>query len=294
MRKRAGGLVVLAVLAVLAASLVALSRQSSAPGVVASIKSGNVTRTFTLYRPPSAAARPALVLVLHGAGQTGRAMEALTQFDRLAAAHRFVVAYPDGGWQLGCCDTYDDGRGDLRFLTDLIDHLAKTDHVDLARVYVVGFSAGGAMAYRMGCQLSSRVAAIASVGGFEYLSRPCAPDRAVSVYEIHGTWDYYGGSCGGRTQTDRGCSLGSPGYEPSVVQTNRQWRHADRCSAEHTAIRFGAVVRTSWTSCAGSAAVQLDTIAHGAHCYPQPDSCANYDATSAIWRFFAPRRLGLP
>jgi polyhydroxybutyrate depolymerase len=293
MRKRLGVLALLTVLAAILAAI-ALTDQPSAPGVDASIRSGNVARTFTLYRPGSAGARPALVLVLHGAGANGRTMEALTQFDPLADAKGFVVAYPDGGWQLGCCDAYDNGSGDLTFLTGLIDHLAKTDHIDVSRVYVVGFSAGGAMAYRMGCQLSSRVAAIASVGGFEYLSRPCGPDRAVSVYEIHGTSDYYGGSCGGQTQTDRGCSLGSPGYEPSVAQTNRQWRQIDRCGAPHTTIRFGSVVRTQWPSCAGSAAVQLDTIAHGTHCYPQPDSCANYDATSAIWRFFAPRRLGLP
>lgn len=285
-------LALLAGLGAILALTIALTDQSSASGVDESIRSGSMLRTFTLYRPRSAAARPALVLVLHGGFATGRTMEALTQFDRLADADGFVVAYPDGGWELGCCDAYDDRSDDLRFLSDLIDYLARTDHIDRTRVYVAGFSAGGAMAYRVACQLSSRVAAIASVGGFEYLSRPCAPDRPVSVYEIHGTLDYYGGSCGGQTQTDRGCGLGSPGYEPSVVQTNRQWRRADGCSANHSTIRFGSVVRTLWPFCVGSAAVQLDTIVHGTHCYPQSDSCGNYDATSAIWRFFAPRRRG--
>jgi polyhydroxybutyrate depolymerase len=294
MKRRMGILAALA--AVLGAF--AIINQAPASGVDATIRSGGTTRTYILYRPKHTVRRPALVLVLHGGFANGGTMESLTQFDRIADEHGIVVAYPNGGtsraWELGCCDAASNRTDDLRFLTALIDHLAKTDHIDRSRVYVAGFSLGAAMAYRVACELSSRVAAIASVGGFEYLLRPCRPDRPVSVYEIHGTADYYGGSCGGKTQTDKGCGFGTPGYEPSVRQTNRQWRRADSCKAAHTTSSFGSVTRQLWSSCAGSSAVQLDTIANGVHCWPQPTTCANYDATKAIWRFFAPRLLNRP
>jgi polyhydroxybutyrate depolymerase len=295
-----GLLVTMVVAAGAAVLIVGGPASSSATSEDKTLSSGGVAREYTLHVPAAKQAKPALVLVLHGAGNDGHSMQSLTQFDKVADAEGFVVAYPNavggksGGWELGCCDARNRARNDMRFLAALIDRLAADEGIDRKRVYVTGFSLGGAMSYRLACEMSSRVAAIASGGGFEYLSKPCRPDRPVSVFEFHGTLDYYGGSCGGQTQTNQGCGLGSPGYEPSVPETNRQWRRFDRCGSKHVTSTFGTVTRKIWRDCAGSAAVQLDTAAGGTHCYPTINSCAHYDVTAAIWRFFEHRRLGAP
>jgi polyhydroxybutyrate depolymerase len=227
-------------------------------------------------------------------------MESMTQLDPVADAHGFVVAYPNsvdagtiaGKWQIGCCTAQLRGTGDLHFLSNLINDLVATEHIDRTRVYVVGFSLGAAMTYRVACEMSSQVAGIASVSGFEYLSKPCNPTQHVSVYELHGTTDYYGGSCGGQTQTDVGCGFGDPGYEPSVQQTNMQWRRIDGCNSVVHTIQSGSVTRKLWPQCKAGSEVQLDVIQGGRHCYPQlGSSCGNYNATADIWRFLSRARL---
>ena len=262
----------------------------------------NPVRSYILYKPAHLKAGAPLLIVLHGGGSTDSAMEGLSQFDPVADAHGFLVAYPDAmdpgvfgrdtGWQLGCCDTYNRATTDFHFFSSLVSHLAQTEHIDTHRVYMVGFSLGAAMTYRVACQTSSLLAGMASVGGFEYVSKPCKPSNPLAVYEIHGTNDYFGGSCGGKTQTDAGCGLGDPGYEPSVVQTNAQWRRIDGCSSAVQTTRSGSVYRRLWANCSGSSRVQLDEITGGSHCWPHlpaagRSACGNYNASNDIWLFLS-------
>jgi polyhydroxybutyrate depolymerase len=296
---------VLAVLAVGVAACGSAAALTSQP--VNMTLGSNPVRSYVLYKPANLQPGAPLLIVLHGAAATGATMQSLTGLDAVADAHGFVVAYPtavgapllgrDTNWQLGCCDTYNRGTADFHWFSSLIAKLARTDHIDTHRVYVAGFSLGAAMTYRIACQLPATVAGVASVGGFETLSKPCQPKQPVSVYEIHGTNDYFGGSCGGPTETDAGCpdGLGDPGYEPSVAQVNRQWRRIDGCSSAVQATRFESVHRQLWSHCSGSSEVQLDVIVGGEHCWPQPNStCGDYDASTAIWRFLSSARLNPP
>ena len=46
----------------------------------------------------------------------------------------------------------------------MIDDIARSDGIDMRRVYVAGFSSGGHMANRLGHEISGRLAAIAISG----------------------------------------------------------------------------------------------------------------------------------
>ncbi len=70
--------------------------------------------------------------------------------------------------------------------------------MDPARVFAVGVSAGGMMAYRLGCELSGRVTGVGAVAGAMILD-DCRPTRPLSVIEIHGTADQLVPYEGGRT-----------------------------------------------------------------------------------------------
>ncbi len=83
------------------------------------------------------------------------------------------------------------GRDDVAFTLDVVEDAAAQVPVDLDRVYVSGFSAGGSMAWMMGCYAGDRFAGVASVSGA--LRRPI-PDEAcpagpVNLLQVHGFAD---------------------------------------------------------------------------------------------------------
>ena len=264
------------------------------------ITSNGVSRTYLLYQPANLPAGPVpLMVALHGGtSPSPGGMESLTGFDSLADEQGFLVAYPasqSGGWHIGCCTAARSSPDDLEFIDDMIGHLVATDNVDPDRVYVTGFSVGAYMAYRMACE-SPDVAGVGSTGGSEILSTPCAPDHPVAVFEIHGTQDYYGGSCGGTSQSDEACqgAVGTSGYEPSVQEVNEQWRGTDACPATDSTQAFGSVTQDIWDPCEGGSGVRLDTIQEGGHCWPTPTTCGNFSASTAFWGFLSAHSLAAP
>jgi polyhydroxybutyrate depolymerase len=57
------------------------------------------------------------------------------------------------------------GSDDVSFISQLVDKLTLNNSVDTKRAYVTGVSPGAMMTYRLGCELSSKIAAIAPVEG---------------------------------------------------------------------------------------------------------------------------------
>ena len=137
-----------------------------------SIKVGDRTRTYLLYAPPNVPTgkKLALVLALHGGGGNANSVKSDSRFHELAARRGFLVAFPNGYEH-----NWNDGRGipdwpahrenvdDVGFLSALIDHLVATRNVDPKRVYATGISNGGLMSLGLGCELATKIAAIAPV-----------------------------------------------------------------------------------------------------------------------------------
>ncbi|MBI2487855.1 MAG: hypothetical protein HYW01_13130 [Deltaproteobacteria bacterium] len=163
-----------------------------------SMEFGGIERTYRIHVPPSYdETKPApLLLVFHGLGGDGKEMESATKFNDISDRRGFIVVYPNGyksSWSdgSGASPASREGIDDVGFVSALIDKLAKELRIDLNRVYATGFSNGGLFAQRLACELSDKIAAIASVGGTmaEKLSPGCDPNRAVSVMHTHGTED---------------------------------------------------------------------------------------------------------
>lgn len=261
---------------------------------IATLTQGKVTRSYRVYRPAVVAAQPGLVIVLHGALGNGYQAEAGTGFDIQADRLGWIVAYPDGvadGW-----DTFgDEGGGwgrhpgvdDVAFVATLIDHLEATDRLDPNRVYATGISRGGMMSYRIGCELSSRVAAIAPVAGNmatatgSALAVPCRPDRPVSVLAIHGTADPIVHVEGGLTDII---------YAP-LSEVMLKWRELDLCTDAPAVSVSGPSTTTSWR-CSQGSTVAMRVVSGGGHAWPRkgiigsssPDR--SFDASAVIADFF--------
>jgi polyhydroxybutyrate depolymerase len=164
----------------------------------------NLERTFHIYIPSlyDKLVQLPLVIVLHGRGGNGESMVLVTRkgFNKLADKDGFFVVYPDGvelNWNDGRMDEEANDRAhrenidDVGFISELIDSMIEDYNIDPKRVYVTGISNGAIMSYRLACELSHKIAAIAPVDGNipHLLLRECSPSMPVSVLAINNVND---------------------------------------------------------------------------------------------------------
>jgi polyhydroxybutyrate depolymerase len=164
----------------------------------------NLQRTYTFYIPSSfnRSVSVPLVIALHGRGVDGEGMILVTRkgFDRLADRDGFIVVYPDGiemNWNDGRMDEEADDRAhrenidDVGFIAALTDKMVSDYNANPKRVYVTGISNGAIMSYRLACELSHKIAAIAPVdGNIPQLFIPeCSPSRHIPVLAINNVND---------------------------------------------------------------------------------------------------------
>lgn len=102
-----------------------------------------------VHEPASTAGAP-LVVVLHGCSQSASSYEP-AGWNALADAHRFVVAYVEAPGVAACFSwsSASEQRRDgpeVTSILQMVQHLVSSRGLDASRVYVSGFSAGGAMA----------------------------------------------------------------------------------------------------------------------------------------------------
>lgn len=245
-------------------------------------------RTYRLFAPatlPPTKSVP-LVMVLHGGGNSAASVAQTTQFDRFAATDEFIVVYPEalgGYWNGGfCCGGSE--VDDVGYLAALIDRLAGTYKIDRSRVFVVGVSNGGIMAYRCACTRSDLVAAVASVAGAMIVDE-CHPSRPVSILELHGTADTSVPFNGGRVQPR---AAQAKSNVPPTADVVRRWADTNGCAALPNVTASGPVTTSVWGGCAANTSVTLIAIQGGSHTWFAPGlGPANgaIDATVAITGF---------
>ncbi|MCC7291567.1 MAG: hypothetical protein IT449_05860 [Phycisphaerales bacterium] len=172
-----------------------------------------------------------LVILLHGYTSSGAAQEAYMRFTPLSDEYGFVYAYPDGTrdfvgnrfWNAtdACCNFFGSNENDSQYLLNLVNAIKGQCNIDPRRVYFIGHSNGGFMSYRMACDHSDVIAAIASLAGATFLDGgDCTPTSPVHVLQIHGTNDavvFYGGGC-------------FVNCYPGAVGSVEQWASFDGCS----------------------------------------------------------------
>ncbi|MCU0370918.1 MAG: hypothetical protein MUC31_05840, partial [Bacteroidales bacterium] len=154
-----------------------------------SLTHDGLLRTYRLHSPAGYQADSLypLVINMHGLGSNAFEQEFYTSFNDVADSAGFFVAYPNGideTWNISSTG----GTDDVGFISALIDTVGSEYSIDFDRVFATGMSMGGFMSYRLACELSDRIAAIASVTGLQAFY-PCDPGRPVPVLQFHGTAD---------------------------------------------------------------------------------------------------------
>ena len=165
----------------------------------ASITHDGIERDYILYVPEIYDGSTAVPLVLnfHGFGSGASQQMFYGDFRDIADTEGFLLVHPEGTtlignqfWNVGfpgLSSTIDD----VGFTEALIDELATLYTIDLDRVYATGMSNGGSMSFLLACQLSEKIAAVASVTGSmtQDTFDDCNAQLPTPVLQIHGTED---------------------------------------------------------------------------------------------------------
>jgi polyhydroxybutyrate depolymerase len=254
---------------------------------VVSLQAAGRTRTMTVVAPDSLARGAPVVLVFHGSGQSGQTVRrfAGNSLDVFARRDRAVLAYLDGykkNWNEARLSSKFAARkenvDDVAFAVAAIDYLAARYGADASRVYVIGFSSGGAMVLRLLHEIPARLSGAAVISATQPAPENFPPytDPAVPVPVVlfHGTRDrlvpYEGGMASLWGLFPRGLGQSAP-------QTAAYYAARNGITAAPSVQRLdGAptadateIERTDYRQ-AGHAPVTLYTIRGGGHVIPGP------------------------
>lgn len=243
----------------------------------------HVPRSYNIHK------KIPVVLAFHGGG--GDAEGSVKYFDLNTKADEegFIAVYPEGtgkivdgklfgSWNAGrCCPpAMDNHIDDVGFISNMIDQLKSDFQIDEKRIYATGMSNGALMSYRLACELSEKIAAIAPSGGHDALDR-CQPSRPVPVLHIHGKEDpcafYEGGSCGGciakflnKLNIPAQPHTWACGSVPEYVD---DWKQINECSDDSKVIyqNRGAVCN-QFIHCKNDSEITLCTVESMGHVWP--------------------------
>ena len=242
------------------------------------IMSGGMERFYNVHVPSSyVSSRPTpVVLNFHGAGGNPQTQRTISRMNQSSERDGFIVVYPRGTgargrlinphgytWNAGSCCGWamKNGIDDVGFTRDLLSDLERQVNVDRNRVFATGISNGAMMCFRLACELSNRIAAIAPISGPMGMTS-CASSRPVSVIYFHGREDKIAPFAGGR-----GILPGGGEYQ-SVDQTIAFWRQHDGITGSPREVKRGEATGYYYGPGANGSEVALWVIQGGGHTWP--------------------------
>ncbi|MBO9203286.1 MULTISPECIES: extracellular catalytic domain type 1 short-chain-length polyhydroxyalkanoate depolymerase [Niastella] len=271
-----------------------------------SLQTAGYVRSYLLNLPPNYndSSNFPLVIAMHGLAGSASQMEQDYGLTTKSNNAHFILVYPEGvpsdgilgirTWNAGtCCDfAMEHNIDDVQFIRQLIQKLTSTYKINSKRIYVTGMSNGAMMTYRLACELSTQLAAIAPVSGTLLTKQPCTPARAVPVLHIHSAIDNKVPYAGGYGLANY--------YFPPVDSALRVWASIDGCTTAPPVITAASLyTQTQYMNCHPNTSVQLYLTKDGGHSWPgglaaranadQPS--AAFNATDLIWSFFSQFQL---
>ena len=245
-------------------------------------------RNFITYIPSiyNSSQPTPLIFNLHGMTSTAWQQMWYGDFRDIADTANFIIVHPQGlldntgvtHWNLGQSNI-----DDIGFLNSLYSYIVSNYNINLDQVYSTGMSNGGYMSYYLACNMSDKIAAIASVTGAmgSLTQLNCNPNHPTPVMEIHGTADFT-----------------VPFND--IINGIEYWIDYNNCNliADTTLIpdlNFGdlsTVEHIVYNNGDNGVTTELFKIINGGHTWPGSNisnGVTNYDinASIEIWKFFS-------
>ena len=257
------------------------------------IEHEGLTRSFNIFVPDSYdPSEPVpLLFCLHGYGSNHDVIMEYTDFNTVASSENFIVVYPQGSllngithWNVGGW-TVGSFVDDISFIDLIIDTVSDSYSINSDRIYSTGMSNGGYMSFLLACQLSEKIAAIASVTGSmtPQTFDTCQPQRAISVLQMHGTSDEvvpYGGN---------------EAWTMGIDAVMNYWKIHNNCSASPTIIDLpdiytfdnSTVQEITFSNGDNNTMVKHYKVNGGGHDWFGVWGNRDINATELIWEFFS-------
>lgn len=212
------------------------------------INIGGLDRTYSVHVPRGYDGKRSLpvVIVFHGGGGTGKGTMEITGMATKADQAGFLAVFPDGTAPfpnqpakfVNNPQTWNDGSGrghsgkrnvdDVGFINGMIDALASKFTIDEKRLFATGLSNGASMSFRLGVELSHRIAAIAPVAG-SFWMEVRQINRPVPLLYVTGTEDPLNPLEGGQITVPW---WGYTDIKPPVQESITKWARLLGCPTE--------------------------------------------------------------
>ena len=186
-------------------------------------------RPATLLLPGDLSAPLPLVMLLHGYTMSAESIDRFFGISARVETDRFALIVPDGTenavgdrfWNATpqCCDFARQQIDDVTYLSVLVAEAR--NHAEFDRLYLIGYSNGGYMSYRLACEGLTGLTAIVSLAGSSFVdAEQCLYGSPISVLQIHGDADtlvpYASGTSG----------------PPGAVELVTRWAERAGCDAD--------------------------------------------------------------
>ena len=252
---------------------------------------------YYLIQPshPEAEGQSSLIFNLHGYGSNAIAQMEYTGLNNYTNTkeNNFILIHPQGAplntaltssashWNSGAW-TIGSTVDDVDFIDTIIKLVSEKYNINMNRIYSTGMSNGGFMSYHLACNLSSKIAAIASVTGSmsKQTYESCNPEHPTPVLQIHGTLD-------GTVPFDGNSAIGMEPIEKVITY----WQEYNSCNIDPTIsvtdfFELGSSVEHwQYSNCLNDIQVELYKIDGMWHTWPQEDRFG-ISASQTIWDFF--------
>lgn len=290
----------------------ALAATAAQAGEERTLSVGQAQRSYFIHAPGGLPKNPPLVIMLHGAGGSGK--QAAENYGWVAKAEqaRFLLIAPDGSPVLADREpsflrnprVWNDGSGragpnvtssdDIGFLRALIDQASRQYGIDRKRVYVSGFSSGSSMTQRVGLEMANEIAAIAPAAGDLFGKRADLP-RGLPVLMLVGDADPLAPWDGGEVVIPMWGSRSPP--RPPFRTNPEAWAAMDQCREKADSRPYAGVRLTRWTECRDNVEVAFYVVEGMGHHWPGSERGPVLERTSGpsknpfravdlIWDFF--------
>lgn len=263
----------------------------------------NLQRNYIVHLPTTytTTKQYPLVFNLHGYTSDANQQMLYTQMNSTADANDFIVVYPNGVSNYWNAFNY--GVNDIKFIDSLIEKLARDYSIDRTSVYSCGMSNGGFMSYTLACNLSSKIAAVASVTGSlsSWDSQHCLLTHKMPVLQIQGTADPIVNYQTGTINAGQG-NLTGIGIEECL----QFWKNTNNCLPISDTTNVPDINNSDnstaqlirFKNCDDNSEVYFYKILNGGHTWPSGlidigngNTNKDFNASNEIWNFFKRHKL---
>ena len=257
-----------------------------------SIMHDNIQRDYIIHIPSSYNVNTPIPLVFcfHGYTSNASTIMTYTNFNYISDTAGFIVIYPQGTllqgsthWNVGGWTT-GSTADDVGFSISLLDSISNEYNIDNTRVYSTGMSNGGYMSFLLACQMSDKIAAIASITGSmtPQTYNVCNPQHPTPILQIHGTND----------QTVP--YLGDPTWTLSIDNVLQYWVDYNNCNTTPTITAIADINQFDGSTAEhvvydggdNSVTTEHFKIYGGDHDWPGVWGNMDIHASAEVWKFF--------